>query len=93
MRLPFQPTFNSIVMILIGVGMIFVGIWLGLKSFTRELGAGLFFTGIGNLLFGLTNGFIDMTSTGRLLFRIAVFAYLLGVPLLAYVLFVMITSG
>ena len=73
--------------------MIGGGIWLGIHSFTRVLGVGLFFTGIGNILFGLTNGFVDMSATGRLLFRIAVFAYLLGIPLLAYVLFGLLTSG
>jgi hypothetical protein len=74
-------------MILIGLALIIFGVWLGMSSWSRLYAVGFFFTGVGNILFGATNGFTDMTPTGRNLFRIALVAYLIGVPLVAYFLY------
>lgn len=87
MNLPFQITFNSVLMMIIGVSLMVFGVWLASHSGTRIDGAGFFFTGIGNILFGITNGFTDMTSTGRLLYRLALVAYLIGIPVIAYFLY------
>lgn len=87
MNLSFQPTFNSILMILIGVGLIAFGVWLAMTPYTRMFAAGFFSTGVGNILFGITNGFTDMTPTGRNLFRIALIAYFIGIPLIGYFLY------
>jgi hypothetical protein len=87
MNLPFQPTFNSIIMILIGLGLMAFGAWLALHSWSRMFGIGFLATGIGNVLFGATNGFTDMTPVGRNLFRFALVAYIVGVPLIAYYLY------
>ena len=87
MNLPFQLTFNSILMILIGLGLMAFGVWLGLRSWGRMFGVGFFSTGIGNVLFGATNGFTDMTPIGRKLFRFALVAYLVGIPIIAYFLY------
>ncbi len=87
MNLPFQPTLNSILMILIGLALMGFGVWLGLRAWGRLFAVGFLCTGIGNILFGMTNGFIDMTPIGRLLFRIALVAYIIGVPLIAYFLY------
>lgn len=72
---------------IIGVSLMVFGVWLASHSGTRIDGAGFFFTGIGNILFGITNGFTDMTSTGRLLYRLALVAYLIGIPVIAYFLY------
>ncbi len=74
-------------MILIGLAMMGFGVWLGLRPWGRVYAVGFFCTGIGNILFGMTNGFVDMTSIGRLLFRVALIAYIIGVPLIAYYLY------
>jgi hypothetical protein len=87
MNLPFQPTFNSVLMILIGLALIFFGVWLILASGSRFHGVGFLFAGTGNILFGVTNGFTDMSPIGRMLFRAALLAYLAGLPLIAYFLY------
>lgn len=87
MNLPFQLTLNSILMIAIGLGLMVFGVWLALSPEYRLLGIGFFFTGIGNVLFGATNGFVDLTPIGRFLYRTAILAYLIGLPLLGYTLY------
>lgn len=80
----FEPTLNSILMIIVGSAMIVFAIFLVFTPYTRVFAVGLLLTGFGNVLFGLTNGFTDMTPVGRLLYRIALVAYLLGVPIIGY---------
>jgi hypothetical protein len=87
MNLPFQPTFNSIIMILIGLALAAFGIYLVLNSYTRLFGVGFLFTAVGNILFGMTNGFTDMTPIGQKLFRFALVAYLVGIPIIVYFLY------
>lgn len=87
MNLPFQITLNSVLMVLIGLGLMAFGVWLALRQGSRIDGTGFFFTGIGNILFGITNGFTNMSSTGRLLYRLALVAYLIGIPLIARYLY------
>lgn len=84
MNLPFQPTFNSIVMILIGLAMIVLAVYLAFTAGGRFFAVGFFFTGVGNILFGATNGFMDMTPMGGKLFRIGLGAYAIGIPVIAY---------
>jgi hypothetical protein len=84
MRLPVQFNLNSILIILIGIGCVIGGVVFGLRPASRILGVGLFLTGIGNLTLGVTNGFSDPTPIGRLLFRMGTIAYLAGVPILGY---------
>lgn len=83
----FQPTFNSLLMIFIGLALIALAVVLGLNAWSRMFAVGFLFTGFGNILFGLTNGFTDMTPTGRLLFRVALAAYAIGVPIIGYFLY------
>ena len=74
-------------MILIGFALIGFGVWLGTQASGRFYAVGFLFTGIGNILFGMTNGFVDMTPIGRLLYRLALVAYIIGIPLIAYFLY------
>jgi hypothetical protein len=86
MELGFRPTINSILMILIGLGMIAFG---GLLLFTwrRFHAVGFLLTGIGNILFALTNGFTNMSPLGHTLYRFALLAYAGGLPLIGYFLY------
>ncbi len=84
--LPLDLSFNKILMLCIGLSLIVYGIWLGKSPGSRLLGVSLFFTGVGSLLFGITNGFSDMSLTGRLLYRMSLIAYLIGLPILTYYL-------
>lgn len=86
MNISFQPTFNSIVMILIGLAMIGLSVLLLLTS-RRFHAVGFLLTGIGNILFGATNGFTDMTPMGQKLYRLALLAYIGGIPLMGYFLY------
>lgn len=74
-------------MIIIGLALLGFGVWLAMSPWGRLYAVGFFFTGIGNILFGITNGFVDMTPIGRLLFRIGLIAYIIGIPLIAYYLY------
>jgi len=87
MNLPFQITFNSVLMILIGLSLLAFGVWLTTNPRTRIYCAGFFFTGVGNILFGMTNGFTDMTPLGRKLYRIALITYIIGIPIIIYFLY------
>jgi hypothetical protein len=83
----FQPTFNSILMIFIGLALIVFAVFLGLNAWSRMFAVGFLCTGFGCILFGITNGFTDMTPTGRLLFRIALVAFAIGIPVIGYFLY------
>ena len=92
MNLPFQITFNSVLMILIGLSLIVFGVWLITKPSSRMYAAGFLFTGFGNILFGMTNGFTDMTPIGRKLYRIALITYIIGIPVIIYFLYLQMSS-
>ena len=85
-------TLNSILMIIIGFGLIFLAVWSVMKG-ARIQGAGLFFTGLGTVFLGLTNGFVDMSPQGRFLFRVAIVSFLIGIPISLYYLFLFISRG
>jgi len=87
MNFPFQPTFNSIVMILIGLVLIVLGVLVVLMPAHRMHSVGFIFTGIGTVLFGLTNGFTDMSGMGLKLYRFALAAYAVGVPVIIHFLY------
>jgi hypothetical protein len=74
-------------MILIGLSLVAFGIWLITIPRTRIYAAGFLFTGFGNVLFGMTNGFTDMTPVGRKLYRIALITYIIGMPIIIYFLY------
>lgn len=84
MQLPIQFNLNSILIILIGTACIVGGVAMSIRPGGAKFGAGLFLTGVGNLLLGMTNGFSNPTPTGRILFRIGATAYIIGVPILVY---------
>lgn len=83
----FQPTFNSILMIFIGLALIAFGVFLALSPSRRFHAVGFMLTGVGNILFGATNGFTDMTPMGQKLYRLALLAYAGGLPLVGYFLY------
>jgi len=87
MNFSFQPTFNSILMIIIGLALIGFSVFLVMSPWSRFFASGFFFTGIGNILFGLTNGFTDMTPLGHKLYRFALLAYIIGIPIIGYFLY------
>ncbi len=74
-------------MIFVGLALIAFSVYLALTPWTRFHSVGFFLTGIGNILFGATNGFTDMTPIGQKLYRLALLAYAGGIPLIGYFLY------
>ena len=58
--------------------------------FYKHIPIGLVLVAVGNVLFGLTDGFSDSTPRGRLLFRIGATSYIVGIPIIAYFLYPML---
>lgn len=74
-------------MMFIGLALIVFAVYLVMNPWARFFASGFFFTGIGNILFGLTNGFTDMTPLGQKLYRLALLAYIIGIPIIGYFLY------
>ena len=87
MRMPFHLSFNALLVILIGVGLVLGSVVVGPQPGFRLLAVGLFLTGIGNLLFGATDGFTDPRPIGRTLYRLGAAAFIGGIPILVYALY------
>lgn len=73
-------------MILIGLALIGFAVYLLLGP-SRLFAVGFLFTGLGNILFGLTNGFTDMSPVGQKFYRLALLVYLVGIPLIGFYLY------
>ncbi len=86
-------TLNSILIICFGLILIFLGVWTGVSPGGRVPGAGLFFTGLGTAILGLTNGFTDFSPLGRFLYRIALIAFIIGIPVTVYYLYLLVSRG
>lgn len=74
-------------MIFVGLAMIAFGFLIAFNWANRFHAVGFWLTGIGNILFGATNGFTDMTPLGHKLYRLALLAYAGGIPLIGYFLY------
>jgi hypothetical protein len=68
---------------LIGLVFLLGGIYHGLFYRDRMLSAGMVTFGVGFLFLGLTEGFSDPTPRGKLLYRIAIISFIVGIPILA----------
>lgn len=75
---------NSWLIILIGLGFFFGGLYHFIYYYDRIFSFGLVITGIGFTLFGYTDGFKDPTPRGMLLYRIGIISFMIGVPIVAY---------
>lgn len=80
-------TLNKVIILAIGLCLVGFGIWYIIRPGGRITGVGLFFTGIGNLLLGITDGFVDMSPLGRIFYRVAILAYIIGLPVLAFAVY------
>ena len=74
-------------MIFVGLALIAFGVFLVFSPSSRFHSVGFMLTGVGNILFGATNGFTDMTPLGQKLYRLALLAYAGGIPLIGYFLY------
>jgi uncharacterized membrane protein len=86
-------TLNSILIMIFGLALMIFGVWTAVALRGRVQGVGMVFTGLGIAILGFTNGFTDFTPLGRFLYRIAIAAFLVGVPISLYYLYLLIFRG
>ncbi len=79
-------TFTSILLIVIGFLLLAYGGWYFYRFRDYTWAAGMISLGIGNGLFGVTNGFTDLSPKGRIFIKVGVTALIVGVLVTGYVL-------
>lgn len=79
-------TLNSILLILIAMFLIAYGAWSFYKIRDYTWTTGLVCLGIGNGLFGITNGFSDLSPRGRVFMKIGVVAFVFGILIVGSVI-------
>ncbi len=84
-------TLNSIVMMLLGVGLIGWGAYNGWEyrrsitsMFVFPTVVGFILSGLAAMLCGYTNGFTDHSPRGRMLKKIGIFLAVGGLPIMGY---------
>ncbi len=75
---------NSIILLVSGVALVAWGAWRLYRFRDFTFGFGMLSIGIGNIMFGATNGFADQTNRGRIMFRIAIVSWAVGLLASAY---------
>ena len=76
--------FNTIFLVILGLALIAYGGWYLYRYRGYQYGGGILLIGVGNVMFGITNGFADPTPPGRLFFKIGVMSYVVGILAVAY---------
>ena len=84
MLYPLPTSFNSWLLIAIGLAFVIGGFVHVVMFRGRLFSIGLVATGVGLTILGLTEGFADPTPRGKLLYRIAIISFVVGVPIVAY---------
>jgi uncharacterized membrane protein YidH (DUF202 family) len=80
----FPVSLNSWLMMAIGLVFFLGGIYQFFFSYDRIFSLGLIASGVGFTFFGYTEGFTDPTPLGKLLYRIAMISFLVGIPIVLY---------
>lgn len=75
---------NNLILFSTGFALIVWGSWTVYRTRQYLFGGGMLLIGVGNILFGITNGFTDQSPRGRFFFKVALFAYGLGLATVAY---------
>lgn len=86
MRLPMflLVSLNSLLVMAIGLAFFLGGAYHGVYYRDRIFAFGLCATGIGFLFLGITEGFTDITPRGKILYRLGIIAFLVGLPIVIY---------
>jgi hypothetical protein len=84
---------NSWLVMAIGLVFLLGGVYHGIFYHDRMLSAGMVTFGVGFLFLGLTEGFSDPTPRGKLLYRIAIISFIVGIPILALEAWQMVGSS
>ncbi len=71
---------NSWLVTAVGLALIIFSAYHGIFFYDRVFSVGLLAFGFGMLFLGLTEGFTDPTPRGKFLYRVAIVAFLIGIP-------------
>ena len=85
-------TFNSVMWILIGVGLFAASIVEVRMMRIYAMAIGMIFLGIGCILCGITNGFTLYTPAGHLMRKAGVLSFLIGIIPTAYYVYIYFLS-
>ncbi len=75
---------NTLILIISGLVLMAWGAWTVYRFRSYMYGGGIFLVGVGNFMFGITNGFADTTPWGRFYFKIGALSYLVGISSVLY---------
>jgi hypothetical protein len=89
----FPVSLNSWLMMGVGLLFFFGGIYHLIFLYDRIFSCGLIATGVGFTFFGYTEGFTDPTPLGKLLYRIAMISFIVGIPIVLYGAYQMAMHG
>ena len=79
-----EITLNGYILLAAGLFLLCFGVSMITTPYQRFYGVGFLLTGFATSILGVTNGFTDMSPLGRWLAKIAVIAYLAGIPILCF---------
>ena len=79
-----EITLNGYILLAAGLLLFCYGASLITTPYQRFYGVGFLLTGFATSILGVTNGFTDMSPLGRWLAKIAVIAYIGGIPILCF---------
>jgi hypothetical protein len=81
---PIQLTIRGIFVGAFGAVLGIVGVYFITQWWTRTLGVGVLLVGAGLMAMGATNGFSDYSPLGKLLYKVGLISFGIGVPLSIY---------
>jgi len=82
--MPISWTLKNIFVMLVGLGLLGWGAWLGLAAYTRLFGIGLGLVGLATMALGMTGGFMDTSPATSMISKLGTLAYALGLPIVIY---------
>lgn len=78
-------TLSSILLLIIAISFIAYGTWSYYKTRDYIWTTGLICLGISSGLFGITNGFSDLSPRGRIFMKIGVTTLIMGILIVVYI--------
>jgi len=79
-----EITLNGYILLAAGLFLFCYGASMITMPYQRLYGVGFLLIGFATSILGITNGFADMSPLGRWLAKIAVIAYIGGLPILCF---------
>lgn len=87
-----EITLNGYILIGVGLFLLYFGSTMITVPYQRLHAVGFLLSGAGSVVLGATNGFADMSPLGRCLAKLAVIAFIVGLPILCFYIYDIIAS-